>query len=45
MDYRDPFFWLKRRAVKAFLDNLGPIAVVVLFLVAFMALGYIEVTI
>lgn len=40
--YREPWFWLKRRALKTFYRNLGPIGICVGMLVWFIIIGYIE---
>lgn len=42
-EYKDPSYWLKRRTRRAFIENVGPILIVVGTLVAFLLLGYIEV--
>lgn len=42
-EYKDPAYWLKRRARRAIIENLAPFGIVVGTLVAFLVLGYIEV--
>ena len=42
-EYKDPTYWLKRRARRAIIENLAPFGIVVGTLVAFLILGYIEV--
>lgn len=42
-EYKDPAYWLKRRARRAFIEAVAPAAIVVGTLVAFLILGYIEV--
>lgn len=42
-EYKDPAYWLKRRALRAFIENLAPFGIVVGMLVAFLILGLIEV--
>lgn len=41
-EYKDPAYWIKRRARRAFIENLAPAAIVVGTLVAFLVMGYIE---
>mgnify|MGYP003397590293 CR=1 FL=1 len=43
-EYKDPAYWLKRRARRALIENLAPFGIVVGTLVAFLILGYIEVS-
>ena len=43
-EYKDPAYWLKRRARRALIENLAPFGIVVGTLVAFLPLGYIEVS-
>lgn len=43
-EYKDPAYWLKRRARRAIIENLAPFGIVVGTLVAFLILGYIEVS-
>jgi hypothetical protein len=43
-EYKDPAYWLKRRARRAFIEAVAPAAIVVGTLVAFLILGYIEVS-
>ena len=43
-EYKDPAYWLKRRARRALIENLAPVGICVGFLVAFLILGYIEVS-
>ena len=42
-EYKDPAYWLKRRARRAIIENLAPFGIVVGMLVTFLILGYIEV--
>jgi hypothetical protein len=42
-EYKDPAYWLKRRARRAFIEAVAPAAICVGTLVAFLILGYIEV--
>lgn len=42
-EYKNPAYWLKRRARRAIIENLAPFGIVVGTLVAFLILGYIEV--
>ena len=42
-EYKDPAFWMKRRARRAIIENLAPAAIVIGTLLAFLILGYIEV--
>ena len=42
-EYKDPAYWLKRRARRALIESLAPFGIVVGTLVAFLILGYIEV--
>jgi hypothetical protein len=42
-EYRNPGYFLKRRAIRAFMENVAPFGIVVGTLVAFLILGYIEV--
>ena len=42
-EYKDPAYWLKRRARRAIIENLAPFGIVVGTLLAFLILGYIEV--
>jgi len=42
-EYKGPAYWLKRRALRAFIENLAPFGIVVGTLVAFLILGFIEV--
>jgi hypothetical protein len=42
-EYKDPAYWLRRRARRAFIEAVAPAAIVVGTLVAFLILGYIEV--
>lgn len=41
-EYNEPSFWLKRSARRAFIENVGPVLICVITLLAFIALGYIE---
>lgn len=41
-EFREPEFWLKRRAIRAFIENVGPVLICVGTLIAYIALGYIE---
>ena len=41
-EYKDPAYWLKRRARRAIIENLAPFGIVVGTLVAFLAVGYME---
>jgi hypothetical protein len=41
-EYRNPGYFLKRRALRAFMENLAPFGIVVGTLVAFLIFGYIE---
>ena len=40
---REPAFWLKRRAIRAFIENVGPVLICVGMLLFYIALGYIEI--
>ncbi len=42
-EYKDPAYWLKRRARRAFIEAVAPAGIVVGTLLAFLILGYIEV--
>lgn len=42
-EYKDPSYWMRRRAVRAFMENLAPIGIVLGTFLAFLVLGYIEV--
>jgi len=42
-EYQTPEYWMKRRALRAIIDNLAPFGIVVVTLLAFLILGYIEV--
>lgn len=42
-EYKDPAYWLKRRARRAFIEAVAPAAICVGTLLAFLILGYIEV--
>lgn len=42
-DYRDPAYFLKRRARRAIIENLAPAAIVIGMLLAFLGLGILEV--
>lgn len=42
-EYKDPTYWLKRRARRAFIEAVAPAAICVVTLLAFLILGYIEV--
>ena len=42
-EYKDPAYWLKRRARRAIIENLAPAAIVIGTLVAFFIMGFIEV--
>ena len=42
-EYKDPAYWLKRRARRAFIEAVAPTGIVVGTLLAFLILGYIEV--
>ena len=41
-EYQTPEYWMKRRALRAIIDNLAPFGIVVGTLLAFLILGYIE---
>lgn len=41
-DLVEPSTWLKRRAVRAFIDNMAPVGIVLIALLAFLAMGYME---
>ena len=41
-EYRDPAYWMRRRAIRAFIENVGPVLICVGTLVAFLVMGYIE---
>lgn len=41
-EYKDPAYWLKRRARRALIENLAPVGIVLLTLAAFVIMGYIE---
>lgn len=41
-EYKDTAYWLKRRARRAFINNVAPFGIVVGTLLAFLILGYIE---
>lgn len=41
-EWQTPAFWMKRRAIRAIIENLAPFGIVVGTLVAFLILGYIE---
>ena len=42
-EYRDPAYWMRRRAIHAFIENIGPVLICVGTLVAFFIMGFIEV--
>lgn len=41
-EYKSPKYWMRRRAIRAFIENLAPIGIVAGTLVAFLILGYLE---
>ena len=41
-EYRDPAYWMRRRAIRAFIENVGPVIICVGTLLAFLVMGYIE---
>ena len=41
-EYKDPAYWLKRRARRALIENVGPAVIVVATLLAFLVMGYLE---
>ena len=41
-EYKSPEYWMRRRAIRAFIENLAPIGIVAGTLVAFLILGYLE---
>lgn len=42
-EYKDPAYWLKRRAIRAFWNNVAPVGITIAMLLVFIAMGYIEV--
>ena len=42
-EYRDPAYWMRRRAIRAFIENVGPVIICVGTLLAFLVMGFIEV--
>ena len=42
-EYKAPSYWLKRRAIRAFIENVGPVLICVGTLLFFLVVGYIEV--
>lgn len=41
-EYKDPAYWMRRRAIRAFMENVAPVGIVLLTLAAFVIMGYIE---
>ena len=41
-EYKDPAYWMRRRAIHAFMQNVAPVGIVLLILLAFLIMGYIE---
>ena len=41
-EFKNPAYFLRRRAIRAFIENLAPIGIVAGTLVAFLILGYLE---
>lgn len=41
-EYKDPSYWMRRRAIRAFIENVGPAVIVVATLLAFLVMGYLE---
>lgn len=41
-EYKDPAYWLKRRALRAFIDNVGPVLIVLLTAVAYVIIGFLQ---
>ena len=41
-EYKSPEYWMRRRAIRTFVENLAPIVIVAGTLVAFLILGYLE---
>lgn len=42
-EYKDPAYWLKRRAIRAFWNHVAPVGICVGMFLAFVIMGYIEV--
>ena len=42
-EYKDPAFWLKRRAIRAFWNHVVPVGICLGMFLAFVIMGYIEV--
>lgn len=42
-EYKDPAYWLKRRARRAFWNHVGSVGICVGMFLAFVIMGYIEV--
>lgn len=43
-EWKDPAYWLKRRARRAFLENIAPVLIVLGTVAAFAIIGIIEGT-
>ena len=41
-EYKSPKYWMRRRAIRAFIENLGPVLICVGTLLVYLVLGYIE---
>ena len=42
-EYQTPEYWMKRRARRAFIEAVAPFGIVLLTLLAFFIMGFIEV--
>ena len=42
-EYKDPAYWLKRRAIRAFWNHVVPVGICLGMFLAFVIMGYIEV--
>ena len=42
-EYKNPAYWMRRRTIHAFMHNVAPFGIVLLTLLAFFIMGFIEV--
>lgn len=41
-EYQSPEYWMKRRARRAFIENVGPVLIVLLTAAAYGVIGYLQ---
>lgn len=42
-EYHNPAYFMKKRAIRAFWNNVAPVGITIAMLLVFIAMGYIEV--